>query len=217
MSIGAGAAGLDRKASSRQATSTLVTESWRTVPHFSVASDVRVDGMLEAVSAARASGTMVTVTDVLALALARALRDLGESPDIGLAVATEWGVLIPVLRSIVGCSLPEVGAVREAAVDRARGRRLNSGDAGPTFATLSNLGPAGVTWFTGVVPVNQVVLLTVGEVALRPAVEGRGLIVAPMLTAVVTADHRRYDGADSASLLASFGEQLGDIVQKGPR
>ena len=66
-----------------------------------------------------------------------------------------------------------------------------------------------MTWFTGVVPVNQVALVTVGEVSLRPAVEGRGLVVAPMFTAVVTADHRRYDGADSARLLSAFAENSG--------
>ncbi len=80
------------------------------------------------------------------------------------------------------------------------------------FATLSNLGAAGVTWFTGVVPLNQVALLTVGAVALRPAVEGRGLVVAPMFTALLTADHRRYDGADSATLLGAFVDSLGQLI-----
>jgi pyruvate dehydrogenase E2 component (dihydrolipoamide acetyltransferase) len=181
----------------REATAALVSESWHTVPHFSVGRDVRVDGLLEAVSSARAAGTAVTVTDFLALALAQALRAVGEVPDVGLAVATNWGVLIPVLRSLAG-----------------RNRRLASADAAPTFATLSNLGLAGVTWFTGVVPVNQVALLTVGEITLRPAVEGRGLVVAPMLTAVVTADHRRYDGTGSARLLGAFVEQLGIVSEE---
>ncbi len=94
-------------------------------------------------------------------------------------MATEWGVLIPVLPSVAGKPLADVAKQRESAVARARSRRLTSGDSAPVFATLSNLGPAGVTWFTGVVPVNQVALLTVGEVSLRPAVEGRGLVVAP--------------------------------------
>ena len=199
--------------SNRQATAALVSESWRTVPHFSVGRDVRVDGLPDAVASARAAGTAVTITDFLALALARALANLGEPPDVGLAVATDWGVLIPVLRSLVGRSLAEVAALRQVAVDRARSRRLDSSDAAPAFATLSNLGPAGVTWFTGVVPVNQVALVTVGEVSLRPAVEGRGLVVAPMLTAVVTADHRRYDGADSAKLLGEFAEQLSGLIE----
>jgi pyruvate dehydrogenase E2 component (dihydrolipoamide acetyltransferase) len=182
-----------------------------------VGRDVRVDGLQEAVSAARANGTSVTVTDFLALALARALVSLGEPSDIGLAVATDWGVLIPVLRSIAGRSLDDVAIVRQAAVGRARLRRLDSADATPVFATLSNLGPSGVTWFTGVVPLNQAALLTIGEVSLRPAVEGRGLVVAPMMTAVVTADHRRYDGVDSANLLSSFVDNLTQLIVEGQK
>ena len=201
----------------RAATASLVTESWRNVPHFSVGRDVRVDGLLEAVSVARRDGVSVTVTDFLSLALARALAAQGEPADVGLAVATDWGVLIPVLRSLAGRSLSDVAIVRQAAVGRARLRRLDSADAAPVFATLSNLGPAGVTWFTGVIPLNQVALLTVGEVSLRPAVEGRGLVVAPMLTAVVTADHRRYDGVDSARLLSAFIDNLTELVTEGQK
>jgi pyruvate dehydrogenase E2 component (dihydrolipoamide acetyltransferase) len=198
--------------SNREATAALVSESWRTVPHFSVGRDVRVDALPSSVAAARASGGGMTVTDFMALALARALRVLGEPEDVGLAVATDWGVLIPVLRSLSNRPLAEVASLREAAVIRARTRRLASTDATPPFATLSNLGPSGVTWFTGVVPVGQVALLTVGEVSLRPAVEGRDLVVAPMFTAVVTADHRRYDGADSAKLLSSFIDELSGLT-----
>jgi pyruvate dehydrogenase E2 component (dihydrolipoamide acetyltransferase) len=198
--------------SDRKATAALVSESWRTVPHFSVGRDLRVDGLLEAVSAGKAAGRGLTVTDFLLLGLAQALESLGEVSDLGLAVATQWGVLIPVVPSVARFSLPEVAKQREGAVSRARNRRLASGDSATVFATLSNLGPGGVTWFTGVVPLNQVALVTIGEVSLRPAVEGRGLVVAPMLTAVVTADHRRYDGADSAKLLGLFAEKLQAIT-----
>ena len=201
--------------SDRKATAALVSESWRTVPHFSVGRDLRVEGLLEAVSAGKAAGEGLTVTDFFLVALAQALESLGEISDIGLAVATKWGVLIPVVPSVASLSLPEVAKQREAAVTRARNRRLGSADVAPVFATLSNLGPAGVTWFTGVVPVNQVALLTVGEVSLRPAVEGRGLVVAPMLTAIVTADHRRYDGVDSARLLTAFAENLRASTERG--
>jgi pyruvate dehydrogenase E2 component (dihydrolipoamide acetyltransferase) len=203
--------------SNRQATAALVSESWKTVPHFSVGRDVRADGLLEAVSAAKKAGKAVTVTDYLALALASALDKLGEPSDVGLAVATDWGVLIPVLRSLVGRSISEVATLREAAVTRARSRKLDPGDTRPVFATLSNLGPGGVTWFTGVVPVGQVALVTVGEVALRPMVEGRGLVAAPAFTAVVTADHRRYDGVDSAKLLGAFVEDLARLTSEGAK
>jgi len=196
----------------REATAALVSESWRTAPHFSVGKDVRAGPLTDAVQAMRAAGTPVTVTDFFAVALSRGLQELGEPADVGLAVATDWGVLIPVLRSLASLSMADVAAVRQAAVSRARERRLSSTDAGPVFATLSNLGPAGVTWFNGVVPLNQVALLTVGEVSLRPAVEDGAIIAAPMFTAVLTADHRRYDGADSAKLLAVFVEHLARLT-----
>jgi pyruvate/2-oxoglutarate dehydrogenase complex dihydrolipoamide acyltransferase (E2) component len=157
-------------------------------------------------------GTQATVTDFFVLALSRGLHDLGEQSDVGLAVATDWGVLIPVLRSLDSASISDVAALRQAAVSRARERRLGSGDTAPVFATLSNLGPAGVTWFNGVVPLNQVALVTVGEVSLRPTVEDGAIIAAPIFTAVVTADHRRYDGVDSAKLLAAFVEHLAGLT-----
>jgi pyruvate dehydrogenase E2 component (dihydrolipoamide acetyltransferase) len=177
-----------------------------------VGKDVRADRLSDAVQAMRASGTQATVTDFFVLALSRGLQDLGEQSDVGLAVATDWGVLIPVLRSLDGASISDVAALRQAAVGRARERRLSSGDTAPAFATLSNLGPAGVTWFNGVVPLNQVALLTVGEVSLRPAVEDGAIIAAPIFTAVVTADHRRYDGVDSAKLLTAFVEHLSGLT-----
>lgn len=200
------------QSNNREATAALVSESWRAAPHFSVGKDVRADGLTDAVQAMRAGGTQATVTDFFVLALSRGLHDLGEPADVGLAVATDWGVLIPVLRSLNGASVSDVAALRQAAVSRARERRLSSADTAAAFATLSNLGPAGVTWFNGVVPLNQVALVTVGEVSLRAAVEDGAVIAAPMFTAVVTADHRRYDGADSAKLLAAFVEHLAGLT-----
>jgi pyruvate dehydrogenase E2 component (dihydrolipoamide acetyltransferase) len=178
------------------------------VPHFSVGREVRAEGLLASLGRARAEGITATVTDFMLRALGLALEAAGEPADVGLAVATDWGVLIPVVRNVTGRSLTELASQRRAAVDRARRRRLGSQDSVAPFATLSNLGPDGVMWFTGVVPLGQTALLTVGQIGPRPAVEGRGLVVAQMFTAVLTADHRRYDGVDSARLLAGFVENL---------
>jgi pyruvate dehydrogenase E2 component (dihydrolipoamide acetyltransferase) len=202
--------------SNRQATAALVSQSWREIPHFSVGREVAVGGLLEAVARAKATGLPATATDFLLLALSRALVLQGEPPDVGLAVATDWGVLIPVVRPGVAGSLADVTTLRQGAVGRARIRRLGSADAAPVFATLSNLGPTGVSWFTGVVPVGQVALVTVGEVSLRPAVEEGKLVVSPMLTVVVTADHRHYDGTDSARLLSAFVGCLRAVVAGVP-
>ncbi|MCU1489057.1 MAG: branched-chain alpha-keto acid dehydrogenase subunit [Acidimicrobiaceae bacterium] len=201
--------------SNRRATAELVSESWRTVPHFSVGREVRAEGLLAALERLRSDGVKATVTDLLVSALGHALEGVGEASDVGLAVATEWGVLIPVLRGVASKSPAELAGQREAAVGRARARRMGSADATAPFATLSNLGTMGVDWFTGVVPLGQVALLTVGQIAQRAVVEGRGLVVAPSFTAILTADHRRYDGVDSARLLAGFAEHLDKLAGAG--
>lgn len=204
------------QSSNREATAALVTQSWRAVPHFSVGLDIRADGLRAGVEAARRTGAPATVTDFLLLALSQALTAEGQEADVGLAVATQWGVLVPVVGPLKDATVADVVPLRQAAVERARSRRMSSRDSATVFATLSNLGTAGVSWFTGVVPWGQVALLTVGELTDRPAVEDGRLVVAPMLTAIVTADHRRYDGADSARLLSSFAQNL-SVTSTGSR
>jgi pyruvate dehydrogenase E2 component (dihydrolipoamide acetyltransferase) len=188
----------------RRAIAAQVAESWRTIPHFAVGRDVNARGLTETLAVARRYNRSMTITDFLLSGLGQALVRFGKSSDIGLAVATEWGVLIPIVRDAGGVPMDELARRRKDAVDRARSRRLSSDDAIKPYATLSNLGALGVDWFTGVVPVGQKVLLTVGRVADRPVVEGRGIAVRPQFSATLTADHRELDGAESARLLGYF-------------
>jgi pyruvate dehydrogenase E2 component (dihydrolipoamide acetyltransferase) len=188
----------------RKAIAAGVAESWRTIPHFSVGRDVNARGLTAAFTAARRLSPSVTVTDFLLAAFGRAVAGVGQGSDLGLAVATEWGVLIPIVREAGVVPFDELARRRQAAVARARGRRLAADDSVKPYATLSNLGTMGVGWFTGIIPVGQKALLTVGEVADRAVVEGRGIAVRPQFSATLTADHRHLDGADSARLLAGF-------------
>jgi pyruvate dehydrogenase E2 component (dihydrolipoamide acetyltransferase) len=192
----------------RKATAEFVTQSWLTMPHFSVCAEVRAEGLLRLVEQSRAEGIDASVTDLLLRALAFALVEVGQAPDVGLAVATQWGVLVPVLHDVRSLPLAELSAARRRAVERARSRLLISGDAATPFATLSNLGMERVRWFTGVVPAGQVALLTVGRIAARPIAEGSKVVVAQAMDAVLTADHRRYDGVDSVRLLSQFVDYI---------
>ena len=94
-------------------------------------------------------GPRVTVTDLLVRALGRSLARYGSS-DVGLAVATRHGVLIPVLPGVAGRKLSEIAALRHRAAERARNRRSAEEDGRTPLVTLSNLGPHGVEWFTGI-------------------------------------------------------------------
>lgn len=197
----------DDIASVRASIGRLVTKSWTEIPHFAVARDVSADGVLDRVSTEPDDGVRVSVTDVLIRALGRSLTSQGSS-NVGLAVATRYGVLLPVLPDVGDRSLAEIATLRRAAVDRARERRSNEADTRTPMITLSNLGTHGVGWFTGIIPVGQQGLLTVGWLAQRPVVRNGRLAVGWELTAILNVDHRRWDGADAAELLAAFGRDV---------
>jgi pyruvate dehydrogenase E2 component (dihydrolipoamide acetyltransferase) len=189
-----------------------VSTSWRLIPHFAVTREVNAEPMIDALEHFRAMATepRPTMTDLLLRSLALALSATGhERPgDIGLAVATPRGVVIPVVEAIHDLSVHQLAGARLDAVERAMGGRLNEADLELIpVSTLSNLGPQGVDQFTGIIAVGHLSLLTVGRARKRVAVEEDDSI-RPRLTfcATLNVDHRSYDGADAARLLVAFAE-----------
>lgn len=190
----------------RRAISAAVSRSWQEIPHFAVTREVRVDELVGAVNRWRAALPGLTLTDLLlrALALSFLERERQSDLDVGLAVATERGVAIPVLRDVLRLGLVELIDARRAAVERARAVRLHSDDARVPVSTLSNLGAVGVDQFTGVVPYGQTSLLTVGRAAQRPVVNDGELAVATTLNVTLNVDHRSWDGLHAGQLLDRF-------------
>ena len=188
-----------------------VAESWREIPHFAVTREVDAEPMISALQALRASNVKPapTMTDLLLRALALALRERGDRDGhVGLAVATEDGVVIPVVRDVLSLDAASLAGARAAAVERARTRRLNADDVATTpTSTLSNLGPFGIDHFTGIVGHGQTSLLTVGRAVPRVVADGdRTLSVRTTFHATLNVDHRSIDGADAAQLLVAFAE-----------
>jgi pyruvate/2-oxoglutarate dehydrogenase complex dihydrolipoamide acyltransferase (E2) component len=194
----------------RQLIATKVAESWREIPHFTVSREVNAAAMQKRLETLRAESVEPgpTLTDLLLVALARALDDGGEGGqvDVGLAVATVHGVVIPVVRDVLGQDPAQLARSRQGAVERARAGKLNKDDLSATpSSTLSNLGSFGVDRFTGIVATGQTSLLTVGRVLPRPVAGDDGEIsVQMMFDATLNADHRVVDGAQAARLLVAF-------------
>ncbi len=148
-----------------------VTESWRTTPHFTVTRDIDVEGLRPEVARLKNAGRSVTVTDLLLRAHALALAaepDAQERSDVGLAVASEHGVMIAVIRDVLSLSLSDLAAARESATRRGREGRLSPDDLELPSSTLSNLGSFAVDGFTGIVAPGQTSLLTVGRIRRIP-------------------------------------------------
>ncbi len=187
-----------------------VAESWREIPHFAVTREVDAEAMLATLDLLRRGGfaPAPTLTDLLLRALAIGLREFGHRgpDDVGLAVATDHGVVIPVIRNVLGRDAAALAAERRAAVERARSGRLGPKDleASPP-STLSNLGSLGVDQFTGIIALGQTSLLTVGRAAPRVVADDtRTLRIRTSFFATLNVDHRTIDGAAAARLLAAF-------------
>jgi len=187
-----------------------VSQSWQTIPHFAVMRYIDARGAQDALGVMRRTGLPATATDLFLHALATALTTCEAAMgDLGLAVATPDGVVIPVVAGVSDLGPGALVAARAAAVARARDGHLSAQDlAARPLASLSNLGSFGVESFTGIIPVGQQLLLTTGAIIDRPVVVDGLVIVQPSFAATVNVDHRHFDGDGAARILASFQSAL---------
>ncbi len=132
----------------------------------------------------------------------------GEGADVGLAVATTRGLLVPVIRGVHQRTLAEIADDRRRLVSAARSGRVAAADMTGAAMTLSNLAGAGIDRFTAMVNPGESSILAVGGVVDRVVPRGRGLAVVPTLTLTLTVDHRVADGATGAAALAGLAELL---------
>lgn len=187
-------------------------------PVFHLSVDVDMTAALE-VGRRRAGAT---VTDALLLATARALTahpglnayyaeevvSLHSAVNLGLAVATDAGLMVPVLHGVERMTLDEVSERRRDVVGRARSSGLAMADVqGGTF-TVSNLGMLGVDRFDAILNPPQVGILAVGSTRERPVVGDGAVTVRPVAEMTLTCDHRAVDGATGARMLSALREAL---------
>ena len=130
------------------------------------------------------------------------------SADVGIAVATDRGLVVPVIRGAERLSISEIAAARADLVSRAREAKLQQADLeGGTF-TISNLGMYGIRRFVAVINPPQAAILAVGELSPRPIVRDGEVVVRALMELTLTCDHRILYGADAAEFLAKIREYL---------
>src|SRR5207253_793269 len=128
--------------------------------------------------------------------------------NLGLAVATEAGLVVPVIHGADRLSFAEFAERRAAIAERARGGRLHSGDLGGGTFTLSNLGMYGVDAFTAIVTEGQAGILAVGRITDRVVALDGQPAVRPMVALALSCNHRLVDGARGAQFLSDLAERL---------
>jgi pyruvate dehydrogenase E2 component (dihydrolipoyllysine-residue acetyltransferase) len=194
-----------------------VSKSWQTVPHFFLVREVEAGGLQawRETARGRPGCEALTHSDLLVRICAAALRKhprvnatwrdgsvvAQEEINIGLAVATEEALVVPVIHGADGLDLPGLTARRAELVEAARAGRLAPADVqGGTF-TISNLGMYGVDAFLAVVNAPQAAILAVGRIADRVVPVDGAPAVRPTMTLSLSFDHRVVDGARGAEFL----------------
>ena len=198
-----------------------MTASWTTAPHFYLVREVNVSRLATwRERASRQAGTRITYTDLLvrlvAAALARHPRVNVSWKDgalvqhaevnVGLAVALDDGLVVPVIHQADRLALAEIARQREDLVTRAQAGKLRPADIqGGTF-TISNLGMYGVDAFNAIVNPPQAAILAVGRIADRVVPVGGQPVVQPTMVLTLSCDHRALDGARGAQFIGTLAE-----------
>ncbi len=198
--------------------------NYQSVPHINFTLDADMTRTLALQEALQKSlGRRVSVTAILVNAVAWTLQrhpalnvHVGDEhvqpfadANIGVAVALEEGLIVPVVHAAQGLGIGAIAAAVDDLAERARAGRLAPDDvSGGTF-TISNLGMFGVDHFTAIINAPEAAILAVGRIAGRFVPDDAGLPVArPMMTLTLAVDHRAVDGAQAARFLADLKRAL---------
>jgi pyruvate dehydrogenase E2 component (dihydrolipoyllysine-residue acetyltransferase) len=201
-----------------------VTQAWTTIPHFYLIREVNAARLKQWLAEARERSTeKITITDLLVKLASSALRQhprlnaswlnggivLNSLVSVGLAVAVEDGLVVPVIHHSDGLGLSQLAARRATLVAKAQAGKLSPDDiSGGTF-TISNLGMYGVDAFNAIINPPQAAILAVSRIADRVVpVEGQPS-VQPIMTLSLSCDHRIVDGARGAQFL----QTLADLIE----
>jgi pyruvate dehydrogenase E2 component (dihydrolipoamide acetyltransferase) len=207
----------------RKAIARRLTESKSTVPHFYLTTECRVDELLALRARANESSSVkISVNDLVIKAVAAAFTDVPEANvtwtdthlrrwdavDIGVAVATDGGLLTPVVRGVEALTLTQVAATVAELVGRARAGRLRQDELEGGSFSVTNLGMYGTTEFSAIINPPQSGILAVGAAKPQPVVIDGQLAVATVMRCTLSVDHRAVDGALAARWLAAFTTRI---------
>ncbi len=212
----------------RKAAARRVRAAWQTIPHIVQMVDVDA-GVLQAVrERLRTDISELTLNDLILYAAARVLAGLPDlngtveneelilydGVDIGFAVDSPRGLLVPVIRGADGLSITQLVRERQRLVEAAREGQLQSADMGQASLTVSNLGMFGIRAGTPVINLGEPILVFVGAVEERPVVHNGQIVARPMLTLSIAYDHRVADGVAASRLSQGLKEALEDLDSK---
>ncbi len=202
-----------------------LTESFRDVPHFYVATEVDMTDLLAYRKQLKDSGTAFTVTDFIMEAIILTLKEfdvVNSSTDgvnvwwhskvnLGLAVSIENGLVVPVIRNAEDLTMSELHDVASELATKAREGKLTPDEmTGGTF-TISNMGMLGVNDFNAIINPGEAAILAVASTKDKPVARDGKVLVRSMMNLRLSVDHRIVDGAVGAAFVNSVKDKLEDL------
>ena len=200
-----------------------LSESLFTAPHFYLTMKINMDAVVEARAMVNeTSPVKISFNDFIVKAVALSLKQhpkvnsswLGDvirtnhHVNIGIAVAVEEGLLVPVLRFADGLSLSQISVSVKEFAKKAKDKKLQPADwEGSTF-TISNLGMFGIDQFTAIINTPDACILAVGGIAQEPIVKNGQIVPGNVMNVSLSCDHRVVDGATGSAFLQTLKSYL---------
>jgi pyruvate dehydrogenase E2 component (dihydrolipoamide acetyltransferase) len=202
-----------------------LVESKLNAPHFYLTITVAMDEVVAARPSINEYAPInISLNDIVIKAAAMAIRQhpaintawlqdkirYNKHIHIGVAVAVEEGLVVPVLHFADSKSLAHIAAEVKNLSQRAHGQQLRTKDVEGSTFTISNLGMLGVEAFTAIINPPAACILAIGEIKQVPAVKNGAIVPGYAMKATLSCDHRVVDGAVGATFLKTFKELLED-------
>ena len=200
-----------------------LSESLFTAPHFYLTMKINMDAVVEARAMVNeTSPVKISFNDFIVKAVALSLKQhpkvnsswLGDvirtnhHVNIGIAVAVDEGLLVPVLRFADGLSLSQISVSVKEFAKKAKDKKLQPADwEGSTF-TISNLGMFGIDQFTAIINTPDACILAVGGIAQEPIVKNGQIVPGNVMNVSLSCDHRVVDGATGSAFLQTLKSYL---------
>ncbi|HEY0895127.1 MAG TPA: pyruvate dehydrogenase complex dihydrolipoamide acetyltransferase [Sphingobacteriaceae bacterium] len=205
-----------------------LSESKFTAPHFYLTMSIDMDNAIAARTRINEFAPVkISFNDMVIKAVAVALKQhpvvnsswqgdkirFNEHVNIGVAVAVDEGLLVPVIRFADGKSLSHISAEVKDFAQKAKSKKLQPSDwEGSTF-TISNLGMFGIDEFTAIINTPDSCILAVGGIQAVPVVKNGAVVPGNVMKVTLSCDHRTVDGASGAAFLQTFKSLLEEPVR----
>ena len=205
-----------------------LSESLFTAPHFYLTMAIDMDSAIQARAKMNEFAQVkISFNDIVLKAVAIALKQhpnvnsswredkirYNEHVNIGVAVAVEDGLLVPVVRFADGKSLSHISAEVKDFAQKAKNKKLQPSDwEGSTF-TISNLGMFGIDEFTAIINTPDACILAVGGIQQVPVVKNNAVVPGNVMKVTLSCDHRVVDGATGSAFLQTLKTLLEEPVR----